>query len=230
MRRRGLQIGLLLVLAAAAAFAGDIIERVVATVNNRPILQSDWDEEVRYEAFVNHRPLAHLTAADRKAALDRLIDQELLRQQIRENEEEGLLKTSPHDIEKRLQEIRKQYPGAEKAATWEADLRSYGLRQEDVARHIALQARLERLIDVRLRPTIHIPHSSIETYYQQQLLPELRKAGVKDVPLVEVSHRIEELLTQRKMNELLAAWLHDLRSQSDIQMGAAAGDAGVTQR
>lgn len=230
MPRRALQIALLLVLAATAAFAGDIIERVVATVNNRPILQSDWDEEVRYEAFVNHRPLSGLTAADRKAALDRLIDQELLRQQIRENEDEGVLKASPPNIAKRLQEIRKEYPGADTPATWEADLRSYGLREQDVARHIALQARLERLIDVRLRPTIHISHSSIETYYQQQLLPELRKSGVKDVPLVEVSPRIEELLTQRKMNELLAAWLHDLRSQSDIHMGAAEAGAGVAQR
>lgn len=230
MCRRVGQIGLVVLLAAAAAFAGEIIERVVATVNNRPILQSDWDEEVRYEAFVNHRPLSSLTAADRKAALDRLIDQELLRQQIRENEEEGLLQPSPPNIQKRLQEIRKKYPGADTPATWQTDLKSYGLREEDVARHIALQARLERLIDVRLRPTIHISHSSIETYYQQQLLPELRKAGVKDVPLVEVSPKIEELLTQRKMNELLASWLHDLRSQSDIHMGAAAGGAGDSQR
>jgi hypothetical protein len=83
------------------------------------------------------------------------------------------------------------------------------------------------LIDVRLRPTIHISHSSIESYYQQQLLPELRKSGVKDVPLVEVSPKIEELLTQRRMTELLASWLHDLRSQSDIRMGAS--QPGVSQ-
>lgn len=229
MWRRCLQIGLVLVLAAGTLAAGDIIERVVATVNNRPILQSDWDEEVRYEAFVNHHPLANVTAADRKAALNRLIDQELLRQQIKQNEEEGLLTPSPPHIQQRLQEIRKQYSGAEKEAVWQADLEAFGLRQQDLARHIALQSRLERLIDVRLRPTIHISHSSIESYYQQQLLPELRKAGVKDVPLVEVSPKIEELLTQRKMNELLAAWLHDLRSQSDIRMDAAAGP-GVSQR
>ena len=228
MLRRCFQIGLVLVLAASAATAGEVIERVVATVNNRPILQSDWDEEVRYEAFVNRRLLSRLTVADRKAALERLIDQELLRQQIKENEQEGVLADSPSQIEKRLQEIRKQYPGAEKNAVWQADLRAYGLREQDLARHVTLQVRLEKLIDVRLRPTVHISHSSIEAYYRDQLLPELRKAGVKDVPLVEVSPKIEELLTQRRMNELLAAWLHDLRSQSDIRMGAAG--SGVSQR
>lgn len=227
MLRRGFQLVLIVVLAASAALATDIIERVVATVNNRPILQSDWDEEVRYEAFVNRRALSSLTAADRKAALDRLIDQELLRQQIKEDEQEGVLNIPTPNVEKNLQAIRQQYPGAEKSAIWQADLQRYGLRQQDLVRHIALQARLERLIDVRLRPTIHISHSSIESYYQQQLLPELRKSGVKDVPLVEVSPKIEELLTQRRMNELLASWLHDLRSQSDIRMGAP--QPGVSQ-
>ena len=140
-----------------------------------------------------------------------------------------MLQPSSPNLEKRLQEIRKGYPDAEKSAVWQADLQQYGLREDDLARHVLLQARLERLIDVRLRPTIHISHSSIESYYQQQLLPELRKAGVKDVPLVEVSPKIEELLTQRRMNELLASWLHDLRSQSDIRMGAAA-EPGVSQR
>ena len=228
MWQRFFHVGAVLALAASTLLAGDVIERVVATVNNRPILQSDWDEEMRYEAFVKQRPLSSLTAADRKSALDHLIDQELLRQQIKEDEEEGLLKEAPPNIEKRLQEIRRQYPGAEKEGVWQADLQKYGLRQEDLTRHVTLQARLERLINVRLRPTIHISHRSIESYYQQELLPELRKAGVKDVPLVEVSPKIEELLTQRRMNELLAAWLHDLRSQSDIKMGA--DNAGVSQR
>lgn len=227
MLRRCFQLVLIVLLAASAAFAADIIERVVATVNNQPILQSDWDEEVRYEAFVNRRALSSLTAADRKAALDRLIDQELLRQQIKEDEQEGVLKIPAPNVEKNLRAIRQQYPGAEKAAVWRADLQRYGLREQDLVRHIAVQARLERLIDVRLRPTIHISHSSIESYYQQQLLPELRKSGVKDVPLVEVSPKIEELLTQRRMNELLASWLHDLRSQSDIRMGAP--QPGVSQ-
>jgi hypothetical protein len=229
MWRRCLQIAMVLTLAGTSLLAGEIIERVVATVNKRPILQSDWDEEVRYEAFVNHRPLTSVTVAERKAALEHLIDQELLRQQIKEDEAEGVLQPSSPNVEKRLQEIRKQYVGAEKPAVWQADLQRYGLRAEDLARHVLLQARLERLIDVRLRPTIHISHSSIESYYQRQLLPELRKAGVKDVPLVEVSPKIEELLTQRRMNELLASWLHDLRSQSDIRMGGAA-EPGVSQR
>lgn len=227
MLRRSFQLAMLLLLAAAALSAGEVIERIVATVNNRPILQSDWDEEVRYEAFVSQRPLAAVNAAARKAALEHLIDQELLRQQIREQEQEDVVQASPPQVQKRVREIRKQH-GAQNDAVWRAGLRQYGLTERDLVRHLVLQKSLERLIDVRLRPTIHISHSSIEAYYREQLLPELHKAGAKDVPLVEVSPKIEELLTQQRMNELLSAWLHDLRSQSSIRMDT--GGAGVSQR
>ncbi|HEV2732314.1 MAG TPA: hypothetical protein VGV15_19960, partial [Terriglobales bacterium] len=76
-----------LILAVAAfglpARAADVLDRIVATVNGHIILQSDWEDEINYEMFVNGRVLSSLTRADRKASLDRLIDQELLREQIR---------------------------------------------------------------------------------------------------------------------------------------------------
>ena len=68
---------------ASPAWAGDILDRIVATVNNHAILQSEWQDATRYEAFVSGRALDQLQASDRKAALDRLIDQELLREQMR---------------------------------------------------------------------------------------------------------------------------------------------------
>ena len=84
-------------------------------------------------------------------------------------------------------------------------------------------------METRLRPNIHIDSGSIETYYREKLLPELRQSGVKEVPLVQVSPKIRELLAQQRMNELLAAWLHDLRGQSDIRVGGA-NEQGVTAR
>src|SRR2546427_575917 len=90
------------------ACATDIVDRIVATVNGHIFLQSDWEDEIRYEAFINGRTLSSLTPATRKASLDRLIDQELLREQIR-----GV--DSPNadfeEVRKRALEIRQQYPG-----------------------------------------------------------------------------------------------------------------------
>jgi len=71
---------------ALNAHAGEIIDRIVASVNGQIILQSDWDDAVRYETFIDNRDLAGVSAADRKATLDRLIDQELLREQMRSSD------------------------------------------------------------------------------------------------------------------------------------------------
>jgi hypothetical protein len=215
----------LLAVAASLAATGEVIERVVATVNGQPILQSDWDEEFRYEAFMNRKPLESLTVQDRKQALDRVIDQELLRQQIKGSEFEEASAQEPRD---RIAELRKQFPEVKDDAGWKTKLEQYGMTEQDLTRHIALQLQLTRLITARLRPNVHIDSSSIETYYREKLLPQLRQSGVKNVPLVEVSPKIEELLAQQRVNELLAGWLHDLRAQSEIR---TAGQAeGVASR
>ena len=57
-------------------------------------------------------------------------------------------------------------------------------------------------------------------YYNQELLPKLRKAGGNQVPLAEVTPKIKELLIQKKMDELLTAWLHNLRAGSEIRAEA----------
>ena len=204
----------LLAVAASLAATGEVIERVVATVNGQPILQSDWDEEFRYEAFMNRKPLESLTVEDRKQALDRVIDQELLRQQIKGSEFEEASAQEPRD---RIAELRKQFPEVKDDAGWKTKLEQYGMTEQDLTRHIALQLQLTRLITARLRPNVHIDSSSIETYYREKLLPQLRQSGVKNVPLVEVSPKIEELLAEQRVNELLAGWLHDLRAQSEIR-------------
>jgi len=198
--------------------AAEILDGIVAKVNGHIILQSDWEDEQRYEAFMNDRPLAQLTQADRKAALDRLIDQELLREQI--NPSEATL-VSSQAVEKKLAEIRRQYAPAGKESTWQAALAHYQLTEEEIKNKIALELSLDRLVESRLRPSVQIDEKSIESYYNQEFLPQLRKAGNQDVPLPQVSPKIKEILTQRKVDELLVAWLQDLRDGSDIRRGSA---------
>jgi hypothetical protein len=206
-------ISVLLAVALPAA-AGDILDRIVATVDNHIILESDWADALRYEAFVSGRTLDQLRAEDRKAALDHLIDQELLREQMRAS---GFPHASSEEVDKSILEVRKQHPGAESEAGWQAALQRYGLTEKEVKKRMALQVDLMGLVDARLRPNIVIDSKSIESYYNQELLPQLRQAGAKQVPLAEVSPKIKELLTQQKMNQMLVAWLEDLRSGSRIR-------------
>src|SRR5271169_3677146 len=101
------------------AWAGDVLDRIVATVNTHIILQSEWQDAIRYEAFVGGRSLGQVQAADRKAALDHLIDQELLREQMRSS---GFPHASDGEVEKSIQQIRKQYASPENETGWLAAL------------------------------------------------------------------------------------------------------------
>ena len=199
---------------ALPAQAGDVLDRIVATVNHQIILQSEWQDAVRYEAFVDGRTLDQLQASDRKAALDHLIDQELLREQMRSS---GFPHASSQEVEKRIQEIRKQYAGTESEAGWQATLGRYGLTETELKKRVGLQVDLMGLVDARLRPNVIIDSKSIESYYNQKLLPQLRQSGAQQVPLAEVTPKIKELLIQQKMNQMLIAWLQDLRSGSEIR-------------
>jgi peptidyl-prolyl cis-trans isomerase SurA len=212
-----------LVLAAALRVrAGDMLDRIVATVNGHIILQSDWDEAVRSEAFMAGRPLSQITLQDRKAALDRLIDQELLREQMSASD---FPQVTDQEISKRLDEIRKLYPTAYSDQAWQAVLGRYGLTAKTLRNRLALQMNLMRLVDARLRPTVNIDAKSIESYYNQELLPQLRQSGAEEVSLATVSPKIKELLTQQKVNQLLVSWLQNLRAGSQIQNLSGAPDS-----
>jgi hypothetical protein len=218
---------LFLLLMSSPARAGDIVDRIVATVNGHAILQSDWEDALHYEAFIAGHSSEQLTPTERKAALDRLIDQELLRQQIRSSDFQH---ASDQDIAARIQEIRRQYPGAESDSGWHASLNRYGLIEKDLKNRVALQLDLLRLVDARLRPTVQIDSKSIESYYNQELLPQLRQSGAPQIPLAQASPKIKELLTQRKIDQLLTAWLQTLRTGSEIRTQPATPELGSEAR
>ncbi len=223
--RIGLKLALVLLLMAATMplRAGEIIDRIVATVNGHAILLSDWDEELRYEALVNRRTLASLTPADRKGTLGRLIDQELLREQM-----EGISfpRATPEQIDQQLAQIRKQVSEAAGDGAWRSLLARYGFTESEFRERVAAQLDTLRFLDLRLRPSVHIDATSIENYYREKLLPELRRTGAAEVPLSEVSPKIEELLAQERMDQLLADWLRDLRQQSSIRDMGDSGPSG----
>jgi len=215
--RRGVQVAVL-VMAFAGVLAGEIIDRVVATVNGQPILQSEWEVAMRCEALLDQRPL-QFTAESAQAALERLVDQELLHQQIRSFQ---LKPAEPAQVRSRIEEIRKQIPGMASEQGWKAALERYGLTQAEVEGRVADQAEILRFIDLRLRPTVHVDRRNIEAYYNETLLPELKEKGAKAVPLNEVSQQIEEILLQRLIDAQLTDLLRDLRQQSDIHIDAGA--------
>jgi peptidyl-prolyl cis-trans isomerase SurA len=202
-----------LLLAPVAGFAAEFLDGVVATVSRQPILQSDWDDATRFEAFMQQRPLAAVTEKDRVSALQRLIDRRLLELQMNDR---GLFTPSHDELRSNLAKLRAQIPAAKEDAAWQAVLLSYGFTERQLEGHLRTEMQTMNFIEVRLRSNVHVQPEEIEAYYRTQLLPDLQKAGVQEVTLQEVSPRIHELLVQQHMDELLDAWLHNLRQQTPV--------------
>jgi peptidyl-prolyl cis-trans isomerase SurA len=203
---------------ASRLLAADIIDRIIASVNGHVILQSDWDDAVRFEALVEGRPLEQLTDQERSRALDRLIDQELLREQAQGVESP---QPPPEEVQQRIQEIRSQYATTGDDA-WPTALARYGFDEKQLEARVAHDISMLRQVEARLRPTVQIDSASIESYYYDKLLPQLRNASGQDVPLAQVAAKIREILTQERVNQLFSNWLQSLRAGSKIIHAAAA--------
>ena len=197
---------------AGVSTAGPIVDRVVATVNGRVVLQSDWEQEVAFEALMDGRAPDSFNGAERAAALDRLVDQELLREQVR-----PVQATASDGVAARVAEVRKLQPEGSTEEGWHAVLQRYGLTQSALEKRLSEEIQLMKLVEDRLRPSIQIDQKAVESYYHDELLPEIAKAGGNAKPLTEMYGKIKTLLAEKRMNELLSGWLASLRSGSHIR-------------
>ena len=212
--------------AATSAAGGEVIDRIVATVNGQIILQSDWNDALRYEALLSARTVSDFNTEERRAVLDRLIDQELLGEQMKS----ALFKhATEEEAAAEVAQTRQLYPEASTDDGWKALLARFGLNEKALVSHVQEQIDLMRLVDAHLRPTVQIDSKSIEAYYREKFIPQLKQSGSGNVPLDEVSAQIRELLTQERVSELMVSWLHSLRSESRVSVPEGPGE-GVQTR
>jgi peptidyl-prolyl cis-trans isomerase SurA len=214
---------------AGAAPRAEVVDRIVATVNGHIILQSDWDDALRYEALLSGRSLEQFSNDDRRMVLDRLIDQELLAEQMKSA---AFQHASEAEAATEVAEARKQYTGGATAEGWQSILSAYQVTEKELLAHVQQQLDLMRLVDAHLRPEVQIDSKTIEAYYREKFVPQLKQSGAGDVTLAAVSAKIRELLTQEKVSELLVSWLQTLRSESKVSIPGVndpSGDGVQTQ-
>ncbi len=189
----------------------ETLDRVIATVNHTPVLQSEWEDSLRFEAFLQGRPPQSFSAEERLASLNRLVDRVLLLEQMQAD-----YSPSREEVAARLHEIRNQLAGAESDVAWHSLLERYGMTEAGLRGAVENQMKILRFVDLRLRPSVRVTRDDIQKYYDETLVPQLKKAGVEPQPLEKLTPRIRELLAQQRMEGVLEDWLGNLRSQSEI--------------
>jgi len=196
---------------------GTQIDGVVAVVNGDVILESDVDEERRFEIIQPYRGSA--TDFSRDRAVQRLIDRMLLLQQAALDAEQ--ISVSEEELDKQIATLRKDIPTCREYhcdtdAGWTNYLAANGFTDQEFRDRWKKRMELLRLIEVRFRSGIHITEDETKDYYEKTMLPEYARQKVAPPKLETISRRIEEVLLQQRVGDLLRDWLKSLRAQGSV--------------
>lgn len=204
-----------------------VLDRVVAAVNNQPILWSDITNEIRFAVLDPEEENGILTP---QRALQQLISRTLIQQQIRQEDATAAQPTN-EDVQARVNELRKELPACVRMncasdAGWQNFLHQNGLTAAQVEGYLRLRLEILRFIEIRFRQGIRISPEETAAYYHDKLLPQYPK-GSQPPPLSAVAPRIEDILLEQQVNVLFGNWLDNLRKQGDVEVLDASLDPGA---
>jgi peptidyl-prolyl cis-trans isomerase SurA len=203
--------------AESSAKQGAVIDRVIAVVNGNVVLESDVDEERRFEEIQPYRTMRTFT---RERAIERLIDRMLILQQADLEPEDTV---SDQELDAQLLTLRKDIPACKQVhcetdAGWQKYVEDHGFTVAEFRDRWRQRMELLRFIEVRFRNGIQISEAEIKDYYEKTMLPEYAKRNVIPPKLDSISKRIEEVLLQQEVGALLQDWLKSLRAQGSVRM------------
>lgn len=101
---------------------------------------------------------------------------------------------------------------------FQSRLVAVGLGGAAVRRLLREQLYLSRFLDYRFRPAAQVDDKQIQDYYDNELVPELKKHGEKIPPLEDVEDNIREVLIQRAIDDRSAKWLDETRDRLKIEI------------
>lgn len=197
---------------------GEVVDRVVAVVNQDPVLDSDLDEQRRLAVF---QPITNPTGAfTRQRALQRLINRALILQQAKI---QGQPPIPDPKVNNELDQLKKDLPACkqyhcETDAGWQRFVAAQGFTTAELTELWRERMEVLQFIELRFRGGIRITPEQISTYYKDTLLPEYRKQGVAAPKLDTVSDRIREVLLEQQVSSLLNDWLRSLRAQGSVRI------------
>jgi hypothetical protein len=163
-----------------------VLDRVAVVVGNHVITESEVLQEVRITEFLNGQPL-ELSVEQRKQAANRLVDQQLLRNEM----EIGSYAMPPDaEVEAMLGKFRQER--FHSMAETRAALVKYQITEEDLKEHLRWQLAVMRFTDQRFQPGIPSLPS--------QNTANRMKAGAEPPPANTVDQQMDAFLREARAN------------------------------
>jgi peptidyl-prolyl cis-trans isomerase SurA len=213
MIRKDWLVVLVLLAVPGAAFAQAapktvLQDRVLAVVDEDPILQSDVERVIKL-GLEQANP-GEADAQFRRRVLNALIDERL---RFHEIDRYGFEQVPVEEIERNVAKIRARFPDD---ASFQKALKEVGLDPKKLRQLVARQLLVFTYVDERLGPRVFVGLDDINRYYRNVLTPEMQRQGKPAPPLEDVREDIREVLKQQRLTEEVRKWTDDLRDAADI--------------
>src|SRR5258708_38440022 len=131
-----------------APTAAEVMDRIAVAVGNRAIKESQIDREIRLTAFENGTAL-DLSAASKRKAADRLIDQTFIRAEMARASYPAPSDAEINSVLDRIKQAR-----FHTNAEFEQALKTYAITALELKAHIAWQIQVLRFADVHFEPVV----------------------------------------------------------------------------
>lgn len=194
---------------ADAAAGPDPLDRILAIVDEDPILDSDLDRVLAL-GLSQGDPGAG-GEAQRRQVLDRLIEERL---RFHEIDRFGFSEISLDEVDRGYEAIRSRFSSSDE---FEARLAAVELDPEGLRQLVARQIMVLTYVEERLGSRVFVSLDEIRAYYNDVLEPEMKARGEAVPPLAEVREQIRSVLKQQRLNEEIERWTDELRLEADIE-------------
>lgn len=194
--------------ACALAQPERLVDRVVAVVDEDPILLSEVERAVGLG--LHGRRDGESVAAARRRALDGLIEQRI---RLHEISRFGAEPAPLDQVERQLAALRARFPDE---AAWRAELARLAMTEAEVRHLLARQLSILAYVEERLGPRVFVGLDEIRRHYDEALVPELTRRGAPVPPIEDVREQIRAVLREQALDREIALWTDELRRAADV--------------
>lgn len=202
---RAFSAAVLALAAVAMSQAQEVVDRIVARVENDIILLSDLQALGRYQQLLDGK------SEDNARLLDRLIDQWIVRT---EADVARFPQPSEAEVERGLERLKRSFASPEE---FEERKTKDGLNDAEIRRMTASQLYLSNYLDSRFRPSVQVDEKQIEDFYQNAVEPRAKARGQEPPTLDAARDAIQEALVLRGINEQADRWLKESRARLHVE-------------
>jgi hypothetical protein len=200
-----------LLLLASAASAGIIVDRMAVIVGKHVVKTSDIERDLRLTEFLNREQLK-INSDQKHRSAERLIDQEIIRQELLTAGFRRPTDTNAAALEAQLRQER--FQGSEPRLR-EA-LARYGLTEDQLREQFVWQLTVLSFIEQRFRAGTLVTDEDLRSYYDQHLA-ELRRQYPQDSSFKALEPNIRASLEGERVNQNFTQWLEQARKRYHIE-------------